>query len=174
MTTVINNITVRQASTVDIPDLVTLNQKWFKANLDNYEHGFLSVAYDEEFFEIIINNDDLLVFEKDNKLEGYVLVNTVIQTQHIDNIRTEYFTIKPDAATKNIAFSCQVLIDKPLQGTGFIYHAQKEYMNYFKRKYHLLVSTLSKENIHSFEAHKRGGWTFIDTKKEYYLAELEL
>ncbi|MFY7879659.1 MAG: hypothetical protein ACOVP6_06280 [Lacibacter sp.] len=167
-------ICIRQATLSDTDDLVRLNNIWYKPNLTDTENGFLSVTYGHDFFNSIISNEDLLVFIDNDKLVGYVLVNTVIETPHIDNLKKEYFALRPINKTRSIAFSCQILIDKPLQGTGFFYEAQKEYSLYFKKKYELLVSTVSKQNIRSLAAHKKSGWTFIDTPKEYYLAEYQL
>jgi RimJ/RimL family protein N-acetyltransferase len=175
MTTVIKpNITLRQATAVDISDLVTLNRNWYKANLDNFDHGFLSVTYDSSFFDSIISNNDIFVFHLNNKLLGYVLVNTVLETDHIKNIRQQYFYAKPDNSTRKIAFSYQILIDTELHGTGFFYEAQNTYGQFFKTKYDLLVSTVSKENLRSVNAHKKAGWTFIDTTNNYFIIELTL
>ena len=175
MTTIINNnVKVRQASSADILDLVTLNHNWFRENLDNLDHGFLSVTYDTIFFENIIRNNDIFVFHFDIKLLGYVLVNTVIETDHIKRIRQQYFKSRPQNSIKNIAFSYQILINKELHGNGFFYEAQNIYLQFFKTKYDVLVSTINKENLRSLNAHKKAGWTFIVTTNNYYIIELAL
>jgi RimJ/RimL family protein N-acetyltransferase len=107
-------------------------------------------------------------------LLGYVLVNTVTETDHIKKISEQYFKTKPDNSIKNIAFSYQILIDKELHGNGFFYEAQNIYVQFFKTKYDLLVSTINKENLRSVNAHKKAGWTFIDTTDNYYIIELVL
>jgi len=168
------NTIIRKGQKSDTDNLVALNRLWFKPNLENNDNGFLSVTYDNTFFESIIENDDLLVFEKESQIVGYVLVNTIINTQHIENIKLEYFELKPYAKKKEIAFSYQILVDKILQGTGFFYSAQKEYFNYYKTKYSVLISTVNKENLRSIKAHEKAGWTFIDTKKYYFIIEKSL
>lgn len=162
---------IRKGIKNDTINLVALNKLWFKPNLKNNDNGFLSVTYDSTFFETIIENDDLLVFERESKIVGYVLVNTIFNTQHIENIKSEYFELKPQAKQNKIAFSYQILVDKILQGTGFFYTAQQEYFKYYKSKYELLISTVSKENLRSITAHKKAGWTFIDTSKHYFIIE---
>lgn len=165
---------IRKGKKNDIDNLVALNKLWFRPNLETIDNGFLSITYDNAFFESIISNEDLLVFENENKLVGYVLVNTVIKTQHIDNIKKEYFELSPDAKQKKIAFSYQILVDKILQGTGFFYLAQQEYFGYYKTKYDFLISTVSKDNNRSINAHKKAGWTFFDTTKHYFIIEKNL
>ncbi len=166
-----SKIVIRLGCLYDVNSLVELNQLWFKLNVKNIENGFLSIAYDDSFFINIINNNDLIVFTNKNKIEGYVLINTVIRTSHVDNLKTEYFINRIESQSKKIAFSYQILINKSFQGTGFFYKAQKEYFKHFKKKYDLLVSTVSKENIRSIKAHKKAGWTFIDTSKNYFIIQ---
>ena len=171
MTTETLQATIRTGRISDLADLAELNHKWFKPNLADIDHGFLSVIYDTNFFEQIIRSEDLMVFVLDGRMVGYVLVNTVIGTPHIDTVRNEYYESRPENENKRIAFSYQILVDKELQGTGFFVNAQKEYFNYFKTKYELLVSTVSKENPRSIAAHQKAGWTFIDTPKHYFIIE---
>lgn len=167
-------IYIRQAKFYDIDDLVKLNNIWYKPNLTDTENGFLSVTYEHDFFNSIIANDDLLVFIDRDNIVGYVLVNTVQITERIQSVKAEYFNKRPQNLTKRIAFSYQILVDKVFQGTGYFYKAQAEYFDYFKKKYELLVSTVSKENIRSIAAHKKAGWTFIDTPNSYFLIEQHL
>lgn len=164
---------IRKGEKGDIDKLVELNEYWYKPNLTSKDNGFLSVTYDAAFFELIITNNDLLVFEVNDKLAGYILVNTIIETTHLQNIKEEYYLLNPNAKVKNIAFSYQILIDKVLQGTGFFAKAQNECFKYFKNKYELLISTVSYENTRSIAAHKNAGWDFIDTKK-FFIIEKKL
>lgn len=168
------NINTRIGIKQDIPYLVNLNKDWYKPNLQNTNDGFLSVIYDYIFFETIIANSDVLVFLSKNKVVGYVLVNTVIETNHITKVKTEFFRYKPESKNMNIAFSYQILFDKPLQGTGFFYEAKNQYVKHFEQKYDLLVSTVSKENFRSIKAHKKAGWSFLDTSDNYFLIVLSL
>jgi RimJ/RimL family protein N-acetyltransferase len=168
------NIYTRIGEKRDIPYLVNLNKNWYKPNLQDTNNGFLSVIYDDILFETIIANNDILVFVGENKVVGYVLVNTVIITHHINKVKAEFFRQKPEAKNLKIAFSYQILFDKPLQGSGFFYVAKNQYVKHFKQKYDLLVSTVNKENIRSIKAHKNAGWTFIDTSDNYFLIELSL
>ena len=167
-------VTIRPATINDTDNLVQLNHIWYKPNLTDIENGFLSVIYEHEFFNSIITNGDLLVFIDSDNIVCYVLVNTVQITDRIKNVKNEYFNERPQNLTKNIAFSYQILIDKTLQGTGYFYQAQAEYFDYFRKKYDVLVSTVSKENSRSIAAHKKAGWTFIDTKNNYFLIEQQL
>jgi RimJ/RimL family protein N-acetyltransferase len=171
MTTQTLQASIRKGRLTDLTELVELNHKWFKPNLADIENGFLSVTYDTTFFEEIIRNEDLMLFTRKGKILGYVLVNTVLMTPHIDSVRNEYYNNRPENKSKSIAFSYQIIVDKELQGTGFFIEAQKEYFNYFRTKYDLLVSTVSKENPRSVAAHKKAGWTFIDTPKYYFIIE---
>lgn len=163
--------TIRTGRISDLTELVELNHKWYKPNLADINNGYLSVIYDMDFFEKIIRNKDLMVFTKEDKIAGYVLVNTVIATPHIDTVRKEYNESRPENNLKSVAFSYQILVDKELQGTGFFIEAQKEYFSYFKSKYEILVSTVNKENPRSIAAHKKAGWIFIDTPKHYFIIE---
>lgn len=169
-----DNFKVRNAVLADIPNLVRLNQSWLKANLDNYENGFLSVAYDENSFGIIIGNNDLLVFLKESQIVGYVLVNSIQVDERVNKLRNEYFNKRAENLQKKIAFNYQILIDKPMQGTGCLYEAQKAYTIYYKKKYDLLVSTINKHNIRSINAHKKSGWNFINTTNNHYIVEFLL
>ena len=174
VTTLQMKTNIRKGLKADTDNLVALNRLWFRPNLENNNRGFLSVTYDNTFFESIIENDDLLVFENGNQILGYVLVNTIINTQHIENIKSEYFELKPETKPNKIAFSYQILVDRTLQGTGFFYSAQQEYFNYYKTKYEMLISTVSKDNLRSIKAHKKAGWAFIDTTKYYFIIEKSL
>lgn len=168
------NIITKIGEKADLPDLINLNRKWYKPNLAKKNNGFLSVMYNEFFFETIIANNDVLIFLIENNAVGYVLVNTVVETLHINKVKAEYYMHKPDAKSMNIAYSYQILLDKPLQGTGFFYEAKNQYVKHFKKKYDLLVSTVNKENIRSIKAHKKAGWSFFDTSDNYFLIELSL
>lgn len=167
-------ISIRPATLNDTDDLVRLNNIWYKPNLTDTENGFLSVSYGHDFFNSIIANQDLLVFIDNENIVGYVLVNTVHTTDRIKNVQAEYFKARPQNLTKKIAFSYQILVDKLFQGTGYFYKAQTEYFDYFKKKYETLVSTVSKENNRSISAHKKAGWTFIDTPNNYFIIEQHL
>jgi len=167
-------VSIRQATFYDTDNLVRLNHIWYKPNLEDIENGFLSVTYGHDFFNSIIANGDLLVFIDRENIVGYVLVNTVQITDRIKNVRNEYFNERPENLTKKTAFSYQILIDKILQGTGYFYRAQTEYFDYFRKKYDILVSTVSKENSRSISAHKKAGWTFIDTTNNYFIIEQQL
>jgi len=167
-------ILIRQATLNDTEDLVRLNNIWYKPNLKDSKNGFLSVTYGHDFFNSIIANADLLVFVESENIVGYVLVNTVHITDRIQNVKAEYFNERPQNLTKKIAFSYQILVDKVFQGTGYFYKAQTEFFDYFKKKYDVLVSTVSKENIRSIAAHKKADWTFIDTANSYFLIEQHL
>ena len=168
------SIITRIGVNTDLPELVNLNKSWYKPNLPDKTNGFLSVIYDDIFFENIIANSDLLVFLNKKKAVGYVLVNTVIETLHINKVKAEYYRHNPEAKNMKIAYSYQILLDKTLHGTGFFYEAKNQYVKHFKQKYDLLVSTVSKDNIRSIAAHKKAGWTFIDTSDIYFLIELSL
>ena len=89
----------------------------------------------------------------------------------MQKVKAEYFDERPQNLTKKIEFSYQILVDEIFQGTGFFYKAQTEYFDYFKKKYELFVSTVSKENIRSILAHKKVGWSFIDTPNPYFIIE---
>jgi len=167
-------VTIRPATINDTDNLVQLNHIWFKPNLTDTENGFLSVTYGHDFFNSIIGNNDLLVFVDNKNIVGYVLVNTVQITNRIHNVKAEYFNKRPNNLTKKIAFSYQILVDKTFQGTGFFYKAQTQYFDYFRKKYDILVSTVSKENSRSIAAHKKAGWSFIDTTNNYFLIEQQL
>lgn len=160
---------LRLAHLNDIANLVELNNAWFKPNLKNQVNGFLSVKYDDSYFASIIANNDLIVFTHADRLVGYALVNTIIRTAHIDDIQNEYNLIYPLSTFKNIAFSYQILIDSGYQGMGFFQKAEEEYIGYFKKKYDLIVSTVSKENHRSIAAHRKTGWSFLETQKNYYI-----
>ena len=168
------NLTIRSGCNADIPGLVRLNQLWYKSNLSSYENGFLSIAYDRAFFKAIIKNNDLLLFESyDNLIKGYVLVNTVIITDHIKHLREQYLQLKPEQQKRKIAFSCQLCLDKELQGCGFIDVIQGIYADFFKTKYDFLVSTIDNENIRSIKAHAKTGWKLYESDKNM-IAELVL
>jgi hypothetical protein len=170
----IQNTVIRIGTLEDVKALVSLNHSWHKPNLANFSNGFLSVTYDNTFFEGIIQNNDLVVFVQQDKIEGYVLVNSTFETQHINKIKAEYLFNKPENSKKKIGYSYQILINKHLQGSGFFYHAQKEYFNFFKNKYEIFVSTVNKENLRSISAHGKADWNFIDTPSHYYIIERHL
>ncbi len=162
---------IRPATLEDTKELVALNNSWYRDNLNELENGFLSVTYGSDFFESIIKNEDILVFTFDGEIVGYILVNDIYISDRIKNIKAEYYEIRNENFTKKVAFGYQILIDRIVQGKGYFHEAQKEYLNYIKKKYEVLVSTVSKENIRSIAAHKKAGWNFIDTPKNYYIIE---
>ncbi len=171
---IIQGTMVRTATFQDIDKLVHLNLSWHKPNLPDTRNGFLSVTYNHAFFEGVIEKNDLLVFIQEKKLLGYVLVNTIVDTPHVTKIKSEYLFNRPKNKSKSIAYSYQILIDTPLQGTGFFYNAQIQYFNFFKSKYEIFVSTINKENFRSISAHKKANWIFIDTPYHYFIIEKEL
>ena len=169
-----DNLKIRKAVADDVDALVQLNFAWYRPNLPDINNGFLSVTYDDSYFKNIIDKDDIVVFTAGDKLIGYALVNTAVKTRHVLSIQEEYFSYRPANIHSKVAFSYQILIDKDFQGTGFFYEAQKEYLKYFATKYDWLVSTINKENARSVNAHKKAGWTFIDTPKHYFIIEHKL
>ena len=98
-----------------------MNHKWHKLNLETKENGFLSVSYERSFFEAIVANEDILVFESNNQLVGYVLVNTVVETELITIIKQRFYELFPTYLQNKIAFSYQILLEETTQGTGFLY-----------------------------------------------------
>jgi len=162
---------IRPAILEDTNELVSLNNLWYRDNLKGIENGFLSVTYQCDFFESIIKNEDILVFTYNNKIVGYILVNDVFVSDRIQNIRNEYYKSRKENFSKKVAFGYQILIDSIVQGKGYFHQAQKEYVNYIRKKYEILVSTVSKENIRSISAHKKAGWNFIDSPNNYFIIE---
>ena len=105
---------------------------------------------------------------------GYVLVNTVVETDHITTIKQRFYGFFPMYLQKKIAFSYQILLDETIQGTGFLHIAQKQYMAYFGSKYELLVSTISKDNLRSVAAHRNKDWKFISVNDQNFIVYLDL
>jgi hypothetical protein len=167
-------VQIRTGCLEDIDGLLELNKIWYKPNLSDINNGFLSIIYSPIYFETIINNYDLLVIIADYKLVGYILVNSIIETSHIDKVRTEYFEYRPDSKYNRIAYSYQILIGKPLHRTGFFHKAHSYLTWYYKTKYDILVSTVRKDNVTSINAHKKFGWKFIDTNNSYYIIDYHL
>jgi RimJ/RimL family protein N-acetyltransferase len=168
-------VTIRTALMNDVAELLKLNEKWFKPNLESFDNGFLTVVYDVEFFKKAVKNEDILLFENsDGKILGYALVNNVMNTEHIEKVRKQYAAIRPELQTKRIAFSFQILLDTELQGTGFIKTAHKACMRYFKDKYEILVTTAGKDNVRSIRIHTKLGWKNYELNGNYLLGELIL
>lgn len=161
----------RLATISDTNELVRLNKIWQKPNLMNTDNGFLSVEYDKPFFESVIENEDLVSIIGCEKIIGYILVNTIHLTDRINQVKSEYFEHKPENVQTKIAFGYQICIDKLFHGRGYFTKVQTELIDYYNKKYEILVSTVSKENGRSIGVHKKTGWAFYDTLNNYYIIE---
>lgn len=166
-----NVISIRTAIPQDVPYILELHTAWNKDKLTSLSQGYLSVSYNANLFREMIENNDICVFLSKRGLEGYVLVNTTHESEHVDVVKECYFQLRPDAILKRTAFSYQILIDTPLHGTGFFYRAQELYFTHYKSKYDILISTVSKSNKRSISAHRKAGWSFIDVLKDCYIIE---
>jgi len=168
-------ITIRTAKLDDISNLMQLNQKWYFKNLTSLENGFLSVIYDSKFFTDAINKGDVLVFEHvDLKIGGYVLVNTVMKTEQLTLVQEAYSNLKPDMQSKKIAYGAQIVLDSELQGSFFIVIAQKAYVKFFKTRYDVLITTVSKQNQRACRINIKLGINLLEFNKDYYIGELVL
>jgi hypothetical protein len=169
-----SDIDIQTAKSYHIPEIASLNRAWFKDNLNQHEHGFLSVCYPIPHLEEIIQVRDALVFLVDKKVEGYILVNTVIDLPHTSRIREEHLNLSQKEPTNRIAYSYQILLNGPLQGCGFFSIAQHACRAHFKMKYEFLVSTINKINHRSMLAHKKLGWQIFETAENYNIIEMAL
>ena len=92
---------------------------------------------------------------------------------HIEYVQQQYALLRPEMQTKIVAYSFQILLDSDLQGTYFIKTAHNACTNYFKKKYEILVTTASKQNIRSIRIHTKLGWKTFETDN-YLIGELIL
>jgi hypothetical protein len=166
------NIDIQLASNHHIPFLTELNQKWFKSNLLDLSSGFLSVKYSVECFEKMIANNDLYVILLESVVVGYCLVNNALISERTSQIVEQYISLKPDKSSQLIGSGYQILFDTPIQNKKLFRPVLSKMVNYFKERYEVLISTVSKHNPISINAHKCFGWNFIDTGGDYYIIEL--
>jgi L-amino acid N-acyltransferase YncA len=168
------NSVTRLATSSDIEDLLRLNHSWYKDNLDSLDDGFLSVTFNQDFFELAVGNQDIIVFDRNGSLLGYALVNTVMETEFVQTLRSQYLELRPTHVAMKTAYCYQIVTNLELHGTGFYQEMHPICVRHFKTKYEILVSTISKENIRSIHAHKKLGYTFMNTPHNYFIIELVL
>lgn len=169
-----SHIDIQTAKPFHIPEMFALNKSWFKDNLNHHHNGFLSVCYHPPLLEEIIKQHDALVFLVNNCVHGYILVNTVFDFPHSMIVRQKHEELSTPKNYDRIAYSYQIVLSGPLQGSGFFYIAQHACRSHFKKKYDYLVSTVNKLNQRSMQAHKKSGWHILETPENYNIIELNL
>jgi len=123
------------------------------------------VIYSETCLKKIIENFDLIVLKIKNEIVGYFLINYVIESERLNEVKNQYFSILNDKSSKSVVFGYQILFDTPIQNKGLFKSTLTKILTIFKAKYSIIVSTVSKSNIKSINAHRNFGWKFYDTKK---------
>jgi hypothetical protein len=165
------NIDIQLAELSLIPQIMELNSKWHKENLINHNNGFLSVQYTFDCLSKIIANNDLYVILLESVVVGYCLVNNAVISDRSKAIKQEYLEFKPFNQNSNIGSGYQILFDTPIQNKKLFRPILSKMVHYFKERYDVLISTVSKHNPVSINAHKCFGWNFFETKGEYYIIE---
>jgi hypothetical protein len=165
------NIDIQLAHFDLIPQIIELNSKWHKANLVSHSSGFLSVQYTFECITKMIANDDLYVILLESVVVGYCLVNNAVMSERSKEIKQRYLEFNPFNQDAKIGSGYQILFDTPIQNKKLFHPILSRIVHLFKLRYDVLISTVSKYNAVSINAHQCFGWNFIDAFAEYYIIE---
>ncbi len=68
---------IRKGTIKDISAVLSLNQKWYRPNLQNLDKGYLSVLYSSKMLNSIVEAGELFVLFNSEEIVGYCLINTV-------------------------------------------------------------------------------------------------
>lgn len=165
---------IRLATNNDTRELYELHKSYQKENLKNITNGFLSRCYSLSYFEKAIEKYDILAFDDNGLLVGYVLINTVENNEHLSSVTSLYSSKNPSAKNLSVAYSYQILIVKQWQGTGFFSYATESYFRYYSKRYDILVSTISKENQRSLLGHLQNGWNIWHENDQLYFVDAKI
>lgn len=166
--------TIEPAKPEDAEPIRVLQWAYYSEQPTLNQNGFLSKRYDGKFFEKCISNKDILVFRHIDGLAGFVLVNTVEQTDHIRSLQGIQAKHVPTDQANQTGYSYQILITERWQNTGFYKIVQDKYAAYFGLKFRQLVSTINKLNTRSLNAHINNGWDVLTELNNAYVVRLDL
>ena len=165
------NIEIQLAQPEFIPSIMSLNSKWYKSNLTNHSSGFLSVQYTFDCITKMIANNDLYVILLESIVVGYCLVNNAVMSERSKEIKQRYLEFNPCNQDVRIGSGYQILFDTPIQNKKLFHPILSRMVHLLKQRYDVLISTVSKHNAVSINAHQCFGWNFIDAFAEYYIIE---
>lgn len=163
---------IRLAMYKDIKNLMSLNNKWQKNLVPNFDFGFLSAAFEEQTFKALIESSDIIVANSGRKIAGYYLINNYSQDGilkiHRNLLRLSISNgwIPKDS---KVGLGCQVLVDREYQGTGLRERMLEMILENSKSKYDFLFSTISKDNIRSLKTHIKDAWTIKEYENLYII-----
>lgn len=166
------DVTVRNATQNDIPNLMLLNQKWQKSVLgENIKDGFVGAAFSKETFAELIHRKQITVTDFDNKVIGYYLLNNFSKDGIIGR-HEDFVTMlkQKDKISKssNICVGAQAVVDTEFMGSGIRPLMLDTLVENMKGKYEYLFATIAKDNPRAFKAHTRDGWTVVDEEESMF------
>jgi hypothetical protein len=163
----------------DIIKLVQLNSRFqhacVSANLRN--SGFLSVKFNFEDFETLIDHKEVIVVRCENVIVGYYLLNNFCQnSKFLEAKRIVQHIIQEKRITpeSKIGLCAQVLIEREHQNRGLFRPMLIFLSQLLANKYDWLYSSISKQNLKSLYVHTKTGWTIVGENDRCYFILLNL
>lgn len=166
---------LRLAESKDIQHLLNLNKVWQIEKLSEFEklHGYLSVGYDSNDFEVFISNKEVVVISFKNEIVGYYLLNNYRYTKKREeglNVIKEMKTLGIIKENVRVGIGAQVVVSREHQGKGLSRKLLEGLCNAVNQKYDLLYSSLSKNNSKGYTVHTNEGWEILfESDNSFYV-----
>lgn len=172
------DIEVRSATKNDLVYLVQLNQKFQKSILGNkIQDGYVGAAFSTETFLELINRNQIVVTQFQQRLVGYYLLNNFSKDGVIgkhEDIVNELKSKQKIAKELSICVGAQAIVDNEFMGSGIRPLMLQRLAQNVQGKFDYLFATIAKDNPRAFKAHTRDGWEVVDEDNILYFVVYKL
>lgn len=169
---IITEIEIKQPNEKNINELVVLNKKWQLTSLKgNTKQGFLSGAFDENFFKALITNEAIIVAYCNNQIIAYMLTANHSNIGLLQAHKDKVVQLKNNGIINHnihVAVGIQTVVETEFQGIGLISIIRNEFRNMLKNRFQLLFTTIAKNNQRSYASATKYGWKTVDEDEHYY------
>lgn len=169
---------IRKAVVSDIPDLLTLHEKWLFPNLREEDRGsgFLTCdKYSESDFNKMINADEVVVTFDGDRLVGYYLFDNYSNTNSLKLFQASIDKLLELGLfrTNRICRRAQAVIERDYQNSGLSKQMLQKLIEQIDGKYDVLFSIVYKNNP-KLIAHQKAGWKILHEDSEKYFVQYVL
>ncbi len=163
---------IRAATLADISELLRLNHKWNRTNLEAEarQGGYLSVTFTAAEMEFMVARGEVAVVEQEQGLKGYYLVNTNPASPRVAINERIMTALKQRGVLKvgaRVAVGTQAVLEDELRGKGYYRELFLRFVEQLGLRYDLLFSTVSKCNP-KIKAHEQLGWKIVGEDEQTY------
>ncbi len=150
----------RNALHTDCEEILFLNNKYYQAFLnDEKEKGFLKNQFSLDQIQALVQQQEIVVAEFQNKVIGYYLTNSLFETEEIKKrkIIVRDLVLKGKIKDAKYCFLTQAVVDKPYMGKGVAKELLRNLKELVKEKFDFLIGYIDIENLNAKEAHLKSG-----------------